>query len=85
MGFEDAGCRAQFLIRDRDGKFPKLFDAVCRSSGMLVLVHQKSGITLVRVPSWRVLVFCRVRISGRAACGAWPVRRELMVAPLAGP
>jgi hypothetical protein len=28
MDLEDAGCRAWFLIRDRDGKYPALFDAV---------------------------------------------------------
>jgi putative transposase len=27
MDLEDAGCRARFLIRDRDGKFPGLFGA----------------------------------------------------------
>jgi hypothetical protein len=31
MDLQDAGCRARFLIRDWDGKYPQLFDAVLRS------------------------------------------------------
>jgi hypothetical protein len=28
MNLQDAGCRARFLIRDRDGKCPTLFDTI---------------------------------------------------------
>jgi putative transposase len=44
MDLQDAGCRARFLIRDRDGKFPELFDAVLADAGITVV---RSG---VRVP-----------------------------------
>ncbi|SDD84457.1 hypothetical protein SAMN05216505_112174 [Streptomyces prasinopilosus] len=33
MDLEDAGLRVQSLIRDRDGKFPALFDAVLADAG----------------------------------------------------
>ena len=44
MDLEDAGCRARFLIRDRDGKFPELFDAVLGDAGIQVVL------TGVRMP-----------------------------------
>ncbi|MGH3170484.1 MAG: integrase core domain-containing protein [Trebonia sp.] len=37
MGLEDAGCRARFLIRDRDGTFPVLFDDVLADAGIEVV------------------------------------------------
>ena len=38
MDLQDAGCRARFLIRDRDGKFPELFDAVLADAGIKVVL-----------------------------------------------
>ena len=38
MDLEDAGSRARFLIRDRDGKFPALFDAVLKDAGIEVVL-----------------------------------------------
>jgi hypothetical protein len=48
MDLEDAGCRARFLIRDRDGKFPELFDAVLRDAGIEVVL---SGVQMPRMNS----------------------------------
>jgi transposase InsO family protein len=44
MDREDAGCRARWLIRDRDGKFPALFDTVLADAGI------KTVLTGVRMP-----------------------------------
>ncbi|MFC5750877.1 integrase core domain-containing protein [Actinomadura rugatobispora] len=44
MDLEDAGCRARFLIRDRDGKFPDLFDIVLADAGI------QTVLTGVRMP-----------------------------------
>jgi hypothetical protein len=38
IDLEDAGCRARFLIRDRDGKFRALFDAVLQDAGIDVVL-----------------------------------------------
>ncbi|MDN3059894.1 integrase core domain-containing protein [Streptomyces hygroscopicus] len=46
MDLEDLGCRARFMIRDRDGKFPDLFDAVLRDAGIDVVL---SGIQMPRM------------------------------------
>jgi putative transposase len=40
MGPEDAGCRARFLIGDRDGKFPRLFDVIPADAGIDVVLSE---------------------------------------------
>jgi transposase InsO family protein len=44
MDLQDAGCRARFLIRDRDGKYPALFDTILADTGIQVIL------TGVRIP-----------------------------------
>jgi transposase InsO family protein len=44
MDLEDAQCRVRFMIRDRDGKFPALFDAVLADAGIEIVL------TGVRIP-----------------------------------
>jgi transposase InsO family protein len=46
MDLEDAGRHARFLIRDRDGKFPALFDAVLADAGIQVVL---SGVRIPRM------------------------------------
>jgi transposase InsO family protein len=46
MDLQDAGCPARFLIRDRDGKFPALFDAILADTGITVIL---SGIQIPRM------------------------------------
>ncbi|MET8677219.1 helix-turn-helix domain-containing protein [Streptomyces sp. NPDC004647] len=48
MDLEDIGCRARFMIRDRDGKFPDLFDAVLKDAGIEIVL---SGIQIPRMNS----------------------------------
>jgi putative transposase len=48
MDLEDASCRARFLIRDRDGKFPGLFDAILADAGIDVVL---SGVRMPRMNS----------------------------------
>jgi putative transposase len=38
MDLEVCGARARFLIRDRDGRFPGLFDAVLTDAGLMVVL-----------------------------------------------
>jgi putative transposase len=46
MDLEDASSRARFLIRDRDGKFPGLFDAVLNDAGIEIVL---SGVQMPRM------------------------------------
>ncbi|MEU5733653.1 integrase core domain-containing protein [Streptomyces antimycoticus] len=48
MDLEDVGCRARYMIRDRDGKFPALFDAVLADAGIEVVL---SGVRMPRMNS----------------------------------
>jgi len=44
MDLEDAGCQVKYLIRDRDGKYPALFDTVLADAGISVVLSS------VRIP-----------------------------------
>ncbi|MEU8489374.1 integrase core domain-containing protein [Streptomyces sp. NPDC048641] len=48
MDLEDAGYRARFLLRDRDQKFPALFDAILHDAGIEIVL---SGIQMPRMNS----------------------------------
>ncbi|MGW5648758.1 integrase core domain-containing protein [Saccharopolyspora sp. NPDC003752] len=48
MDLEEAGCRARFLIRNRDSKFPALFDTVLSDSRVEVVL---SGVQMPRMNS----------------------------------
>jgi putative transposase len=48
MDLQDADCRARFLIRDRDGKYPALFDAILADTGIKVVL---SGVQMPRMNS----------------------------------
>jgi transposase InsO family protein len=48
MDLEDVGCRARYMIRDRDGKFPGLFDAILADAGIEVVL---SGVQMPRMNS----------------------------------
>jgi len=48
MDLEVSGARARFLIRDRDGKIPRLFDAVLKDAGIKVVL---SGVQMPRMNS----------------------------------
>jgi len=48
MDPEDSGCRARFLIRDRDGKSPDPFDAIIADAGIEIVL---SGIRMPRMNS----------------------------------
>jgi transposase InsO family protein len=46
MDLEDAGCQVKYLIRDRDAKYPRMFDAILADAGIKVVL---SGIQTPRM------------------------------------
>ncbi|MEV0830129.1 hypothetical protein [Nonomuraea rubra] len=48
MDLDDAGCRARFLLRDRDGKFPALMDEILAEAGITTVL---TGVRMPRMNS----------------------------------
>src|SRR5438034_5359195 len=46
MDLEDASCKATYLIRDRDGKYPGMYDAILADAGIKVV---RSGVQMPRM------------------------------------
>jgi putative transposase len=46
MDLQDAGCRTRFLIRDRDGKYPAVFDMILAETGIEVVL---TGVQIPRM------------------------------------
>jgi putative transposase len=46
MDLQDAGCRTRYLIRDRDGKYPALFDPIVADAGIDVVL---TGVQIPRM------------------------------------
>jgi putative transposase len=76
MDLEDAGCTARYLIRDRDGKYPALFDAILTEAGIAVVL---SGVRMPRMNSImeRWIQSCRHELLDRTP--TWNQRHLLHV------
>lgn len=73
MDLEDASCRARFLIRDRDGKFPVLMDEILAEAGI------QSVLTGIRMPRMNSIMerwvqTCRCELLDR--CLLWNERHQ---------
>ncbi|MFI6505830.1 hypothetical protein [Nonomuraea typhae] len=71
MNVEDAGCRARFLIRDRDSKFPALMEEILAEAGIQTVL---TGIRMRRMNSVmeRWVQTCRCELLDR--CLLWNER-----------
>jgi hypothetical protein len=84
MDLQDAGCRAKYLIRDRDARFPALVDEILADTGIKVV---RTGIRMPRMNSImeRWIQSCRHELLDRVAChdygtGVLPQPRDHLVA-----
>jgi putative transposase len=71
MDLDDAGCRARFVIRDRDGKFPASWDEILAEAGIKTV---RTGIRMPRMNSIaeRWVQSCRRELLDR--CLLWKER-----------
>jgi transposase InsO family protein len=67
MDLEDAGCRVKYLIRDRDGKYPGLFDAILADAGIMVVLCG------VRMPRMNAMMERWVRTCRRELLDRTPI------------
>jgi hypothetical protein len=58
MDLEDTGCRVKHLIRDRDGKYPALFDTILSDAGIEV------AFTGIRMPRMKSIMERRIQAAG---------------------
>ncbi|MEV0408340.1 integrase core domain-containing protein [Actinoallomurus sp. NPDC050550] len=65
MDLEDAGCRARWMIRDLDSKYPGLFDAVLADTGIKIVL---TGVRMPRMNAImeRWVLTCRRELLDRA-------------------
>lgn len=59
MDLEDTGCQVKYMIRDRDGKYPALFDTILADAGIDVVL------TGVRMPRMNAIMERWVRTCRR--------------------
>ena len=80
MDLEDAGCRARYLIRDRDGKFPALFDTILADAGIETAL---SGVQMPRMNSImeRWVQTCRRELLDRTLIWNQPLCRATTRTP----
>lgn len=64
MDLEDARCRARLLIRDRDGKYPQVFDAILADAGIQTVL---TGVMMPRMNAVmeRWVATCRRKLLDR--------------------
>ncbi|MEU8264793.1 hypothetical protein AB0C02_29775 [Micromonospora sp. NPDC048999] len=69
MDVQDAGCQVKYLIRDRDGKYPALFDAILADTGTMIVL---SGVQIPRMNSImeRWIQTCRHELSADGTVSA---------------
>ena len=65
MDLTDAGCRARFLIRDRDGRYPALFDTILADIGIRIVL------TGVQIPRMNSLMERWIRAAGTSCSIAY--------------
>ena len=76
MDIEDTGCQVKYLIRDRDGKYPALFDTILADAGITVV---RTG---VRMPRMNAIMKRWVRTCRRELLDRTPILNQRHLLPV---